>query len=112
VRSCCCLCLCVGVFLTGRASSDRLQQLVNGVQTGCCLSSASPTSCRSLCLPALPAYLLTLVVCRRIMARMGTGLDAEEHAALMQVASSPLFAQTGTDGEDYVNYVKLIKHLN
>ena len=49
---------------------------------------------------------------RRIMQRMGMGLESDEHAAFMEVACSPLFAQAGEDGQEYVNYVKLIKHLN
>lgn len=46
------------------------------------------------------------------MKKMGAGLSESEHAAFMEVAYSPLFAQTNGDGEPCVNYVKLIKHLN
>ena len=46
------------------------------------------------------------------MQKMGAGLDGEEHSAFMEVACSPLFAQTSGEGEACVNYVKLIKHLN
>ena len=49
---------------------------------------------------------------RRIMAKMGVGLASNEHTAFMEVASSRAFAGPVKDGEEYVNYVKLIKHLN
>lgn len=47
-----------------------------------------------------------------VVTRMGYGLNDKEHRALLQVAESPLFAQTSKDGQNCVNYVKLIKHLN